>query len=190
VGARARSGGARARRALQPRHVITLGIATAVLYGALFALCLLAAGVLIPASELQQELGHPVGVGDDLQLAWLVASIATVGGALGSLADSAEAVRDAVYHPRPSDEAAERGRWPEPPHHQIGGWRCESATTIQGHGIIVPAARLVERLGSSWAVASCWLPSPMLPRERPASPAYGHRAWPATPPALALSFRS
>jgi uncharacterized membrane protein len=84
---------------------LTLILATTALYAALFAISLASAGVLIAPSAFEQALSHPVGVWDYVRLSWLAASIATVGGALGSLIDSDKAVRNAVYHPRPAHEA-------------------------------------------------------------------------------------
>ena len=81
---------------------ITLVLATAALYVALFVVAALSAAVLIPPSALEAAVGHAAGLGDYVRLSWLVASIATVGGALGSLIDSDRAVRNAVYHPRSS----------------------------------------------------------------------------------------
>ena len=74
---------------------LTLGVLS--LYVGLFVVFALAAGVVIPASQLGESIGHGAGAGDYLGLAWFVASIAVVGGALGSLAESDEAVRDAAY---------------------------------------------------------------------------------------------
>lgn len=83
---------------------VTIALATAALYAALFVIALLSAAVVIPPSALEENLRHPIGIGDYVQLSWLVASIATVGGALGSLIDSDEGVRSAVYHPRASKD--------------------------------------------------------------------------------------
>jgi hypothetical protein len=82
---------------------VTLALATAALYAALFVIALLAAAVFIPPSALEENIGHAVGIGDYVQLSWLVASIATLGGALGSLIDSDDGVRNAAYHRRPCD---------------------------------------------------------------------------------------
>ena len=78
---------------------VTLALGTAVLYVALFVTSLLGAAALINPAALEESVGH--GVGDYLRLAWLAATIATVGGVLGSLIDSDTAIRNAVYHPRP-----------------------------------------------------------------------------------------
>jgi hypothetical protein len=80
---------------------VTLALGTAALYVALFVVSLLGAAALIYPAALEEGVGHGVGVGDYLRLAWLAATIATVGGVLGSLIDSDTAIRNAVYHPRP-----------------------------------------------------------------------------------------
>ncbi|MCW3064180.1 MAG: hypothetical protein JWN32_1352 [Solirubrobacterales bacterium] len=74
---------------------LTLGVLS--LYAALFVITAAAAGSLIPPHLLGQKIGHGAGVGDYLRLAWLVASLATIGGALGSLVESDAAVRAAAY---------------------------------------------------------------------------------------------
>jgi cell division protein FtsX len=75
------------------------------LYLGLFVVTLVGALAMIPPDVLEQQLSHPVGAGDYLQLAWLVTSIATIGGALGSLVESDLSVRTAAQRSR---EAAER----------------------------------------------------------------------------------
>jgi hypothetical protein len=77
--------------------ITTLGMAVATLYAALFVLMTLAAAVVIPPTSFGEELGHAVGALDYAQLGWFVASVATVGGAFGSLLESDEAVRAATY---------------------------------------------------------------------------------------------
>ena len=79
---------------------VTLAIGVASLYLALFVLMTLAAGILIPPAAFDHQVGHPPNVWDMAQLGWLVASIATVGGALGSLLESDSAIREAIYRPR------------------------------------------------------------------------------------------
>jgi hypothetical protein len=89
--------------------VSTLSLAAAVSYAVLFVGTLGAAALLIDASVLEQNLGHPVGLRDYLTLAWIISSMATVGGAIGSGLEDEEHVRAAAYgyHPTP------------------GGWRDE-----------------------------------------------------------------
>jgi hypothetical protein len=52
---------------------------------------------------LGQTLGRPVGPGDYLTLAWIISSMATVGGTIGSGEDE-DTVRAAAYgyHPEPA----------------------------------------------------------------------------------------
>jgi hypothetical protein len=89
--------------------ILTLTLATAVSYLVLFAGTLLAAALLIDTSVLKQTLQRPVDFTDYLTLAWIISSLATVGGAIGSGLEDEETVRSAAY-----------GYHPEP-----GGWRDE-----------------------------------------------------------------
>jgi hypothetical protein len=57
----------------------TVGIGVAVLYLALFAAMLAAGLLLVPEDLLGIKLGHPAGVADQIRLAWLATSIATLG---------------------------------------------------------------------------------------------------------------
>src|SRR5918997_4061344 len=82
--------------------VATLVIGIATLYLALFAILVLAAVIAIPPSAFEQQIGVAPSVGEFARLAWVAASVATVGGALGSLVESDEAVRDAAYLRRTS----------------------------------------------------------------------------------------
>jgi hypothetical protein len=79
----------------------TVGIGAAVLYLALFAAMLAAALLLVPTDLLTVVLRHPAGVADPIRLAWLAASIATLGGALGATLESRETVREAAYTYQP-----------------------------------------------------------------------------------------
>lgn len=88
---------------------LTLALATVVSYAVLFAATVLAAALLIDPSVLGQTLQGPVDFTDYLKLAWLISSLATVGGAIGSGLEDEETVRAAAY-----------GYHPEP-----GGWRDE-----------------------------------------------------------------
>jgi len=98
---RRRDVAARARVALF--NIVTtvmLAIGVASLYLALFVLMTLAAGIVIPPAAFDHQVGHPPNAWDIARLGWLVASIATVGGALGSLLESDSAIREAIYRPR------------------------------------------------------------------------------------------
>jgi hypothetical protein len=90
--------------------VLTLGLATALSYVALFVGTAAAAWLLIRPSVLEQSLRPPIGLADYLTLAWIVSSLATVGGAIGSGLEDEETVRAAAY-----------GYHPDP-----GGWRDET----------------------------------------------------------------
>jgi uncharacterized membrane protein len=82
---------------------ITLGIGIGSLYAAVFVGALVAAALLIEPHLFHAAVGRPVGVSDYLRLAWLAASLATVGGALGGALESDAAVREAAYAYRPED---------------------------------------------------------------------------------------
>jgi hypothetical protein len=97
---RARDPAARERVALfNVVTVATLAIGVVTLYLALFVMMTLAAVVVIPPSAFAHAVGHDPSAGDMVRLGWLVSSIATVGGALGSLLESDAAVREATYRP-------------------------------------------------------------------------------------------
>jgi hypothetical protein len=80
---------------------VTVGLGVAALYLALFIAVLAAALLLVPGNLLGQVLGHPAGVADEVTLAWLAASIATLGGALGAALETRETVREAAYTYQP-----------------------------------------------------------------------------------------
>jgi hypothetical protein len=88
---------------------LTVAIGVLTLYLALFAITFVVGLALIPHGVIAQELGHPVGLENYLRLAWLMSSMATIGGALGAAVESNEAVREAAYGYRP-DEDAEASR--------------------------------------------------------------------------------
>jgi hypothetical protein len=83
---------------------VTVGIGVAVLYAAIFVAMLAAALLLVPAGLLGRVLGHPAGVADEVQLAWLAASLATLGGALGAALETRETMREAAYTYRPDTQ--------------------------------------------------------------------------------------
>ncbi|HEY2522578.1 MAG TPA: hypothetical protein VGJ19_20880 [Streptosporangiaceae bacterium] len=84
--------------------LLTLTLATAVSYLVLFTGTLLVGALLIDTSVLKQTLQRPVNFTDYLTLAWIISSLATVGGAIGSGLEDEETVRAAAYgyHPEPA----------------------------------------------------------------------------------------
>jgi hypothetical protein len=95
---------------------LTLGLAACVSYLVLFAGTATVAALLIDSSVLSQNLGRPVGPADYAVLAWIITSLATVGGAIGSGLEDEDNVRAAAYgyHPTPTgwrdDTALDDGR--------------------------------------------------------------------------------
>ena len=79
----------------------TLGLAVLTLYASLLVLSVLGGAALIPASVYHHDVGQPPGLADYLKLGALAATIATVAGALGSLIESNESVREAAYRHHP-----------------------------------------------------------------------------------------
>jgi hypothetical protein len=95
---RPKSSAERARSTLyNTATLITMTIGVAALHVALFLSMLFAASITLPPDLFARTLGHPVFATDYLLLAWLVASIATVGGALGSGLEDDDGVRAAAY---------------------------------------------------------------------------------------------
>jgi hypothetical protein len=91
--------------------VATLTIGVVVLHAATFVLLMVTAWWTLPPQMIEQSIGHPVGTADYLRLAWLVAAIATLGGALGSGLEDDKAVKQAAYGARQQQrfEGSERG---------------------------------------------------------------------------------
>jgi hypothetical protein len=79
---------------------ITVALGVLTLYAGLFVLSLAGALALIPPGLFEHTTGHPVGAVDYVRLACTIAALATLGGALGSLVESDDAVRDAAYRTR------------------------------------------------------------------------------------------
>jgi hypothetical protein len=95
----------RDREARARRQVLLFNVATtttvligaAALYAILFAITFGGAVLVLPAGLLASQLSHPVGWADRVEVAWLVSSLATVGGALGAGLETDEHVREAAY---------------------------------------------------------------------------------------------
>jgi len=83
----------------------TVAIGVLTLYAALFVLALGGALLLVVPDVFAAGLGHPPALTDYLELAWLISSLATVGGALGAGLESDDAVRQAAYSYRPDVSA-------------------------------------------------------------------------------------
>jgi hypothetical protein len=83
---------------------LTVGLGILTLYAALFAINVVAAALLIAPGVLHRQLDHPVGLAGYLALAWLVSSLATLGGALGAALENDRAVRQAAYGYQPDED--------------------------------------------------------------------------------------
>jgi hypothetical protein len=84
--------------------VITVVIGVVALYLILFALTVVVSFLLLPADQIARQLNHPVHVGTLLAIAWLTASIATVGGALGAGLEKSSRIREVAYTYYPDNE--------------------------------------------------------------------------------------
>jgi len=80
--------------------VVTLTIGVVIFHAGLFVLLLVTAWWTIPPQMVSQNIGHPVGPSTLLLMAWLVAGVATLGGALGSGMEDDDAVKAATYGAR------------------------------------------------------------------------------------------
>ena len=95
---RPHSAGERERAALyNTATLVTLTIGVAILHIGLFVLLLLTAWWTLPPQMVAHTIGHPVGFSSLLLMAWLVAAVATLGGALGSGMEDDDAVKAAAY---------------------------------------------------------------------------------------------
>lgn len=88
-------------------NIVTLAtvvIGVVVFYLALYVLIVLSAAIALPDSILASSLGKPVGGDVRWSLAWLVTSLAMVGGALGAGLESDQSVHEAAYRYQPDPE--------------------------------------------------------------------------------------
>ncbi|WP_374969634.1 hypothetical protein [Terrabacter sp. BE26] len=80
--------------------LVTLLVGVVICYIALYVLNLAWALFVLDPGVMSRNARMPVGYGDLFRLAWFVASVATIGGALGSSFESDEAIRAAAYSKR------------------------------------------------------------------------------------------
>ena len=82
-------------------HVL---IGVTVLYVALYVLALGASFWFVMPQIWKDQVGHPATLRDYFELAWLISSLAMIGGALGAALESDDAVREAAYVQHPDEE--------------------------------------------------------------------------------------
>lgn len=80
---------------LATASTVTLGISS--LYVVLFGIGLGTSYLVVDPDVLTQTIGDPTGADTYVKLAWLLASVATLGGALGAGLESETSVREATY---------------------------------------------------------------------------------------------
>jgi hypothetical protein len=90
--------------------VLTLAIGVLVSYLVLFVGNLLTGWFVVVPDVLSETIRHPVGFLDYLRLAWLVSSLATIGGALGSGLESSDTVRSATWGDRYRQNRPQAGK--------------------------------------------------------------------------------
>ena len=71
--------------------VVTVMIGVTLLYAALYVLALVAAYWFVVPQIWRDQVGHPASLRDYFELAWLISSLAMVGGALGAALEPDEA---------------------------------------------------------------------------------------------------
>lgn len=84
--------------------IVTVLIGVTVLYAALYVLALAASFWFVLPQIWRDQIGHPATMRDYFELAWLISSLAMIGGALGAALESDEAVREAAYFQHSDDE--------------------------------------------------------------------------------------
>lgn len=83
---------------------LTIFIGVVTLYAAELVISYVASLVLITPTVLEGEIRRAGGLGDYARLAWLAASLATIGGAFGAILENDAAVREAAYGYRPDEQ--------------------------------------------------------------------------------------
>jgi hypothetical protein len=84
---------------------LTVLIGVSVLYAALYVLALVASFWFVMPQVWVGQVGHPASLRDYFELAWLISSLAMIGGALGAALESDEAVREAAYTQHIAEDA-------------------------------------------------------------------------------------
>lgn len=84
---------------------LTVLIGVSTLYAALYILALAASFWFVMPAVWVGQVGHPASLRDYFELAWLISSLAMIGGALGAALESDEAVREAAYTQHIAEEA-------------------------------------------------------------------------------------
>lgn len=93
--------------------VVSLGVGVAIMYAGLFLLVLVGARLVLADPVVGSALGHPPTLRTYVDLAWLVTSVSTVAGALGSGFESEQSVREAAYGYRQRQRRAQRDDEPD-----------------------------------------------------------------------------
>jgi hypothetical protein len=86
---------------------VALGVLT--MFAAMLCITTICDTAVLLPPVLEHELAHEVGFGQYVRIAWLVSSMATLGGALGAALESDITVREATYGYRPADDAPAQG---------------------------------------------------------------------------------
>lgn len=81
--------------------VLTLGVGVFALYVMLLLLTFVGGIWIIKTSVLEQQLQHPASFGNYVRVAWLSASLGTIGGAIGSGLEKSVDIRAAAYSYNP-----------------------------------------------------------------------------------------
>lgn len=93
--------------------VTTLSVGVILLYMVVYLVCLVAGGTLLDSKILESTLMHPVDWTTYFRLAWMVASMSILAGALGSSLESDAAVRQAAYGYREEQRRSEQAELEE-----------------------------------------------------------------------------
>jgi hypothetical protein len=82
---------------------VALGVLT--MFAALLVVTTLCDTAVLLGPVLERQLGHPPDFGDYVRIAWLLSTLATIGGAMGAALETDVAVREAAYGYRAADDS-------------------------------------------------------------------------------------